>query len=173
MLLNTDNFNKFNNQSFNLTINKCPTVSDYVSSVSVPGLTLGEAMADTPFITRKEPGDKIVFSVLSVTCILDENLAVWKEVYDWIAGLGFPENFQQYKSFNRNIQTLLPPEETFSDATLVLYNNQQKPIMNLKFYDMFPIALGDIPLSTQETGDETLSIVMDFQYRSYGVEIIQ
>ena len=68
MLLNTDNFNKFNNQTFNLAINKCPTVSEYVSSVSVPGLTLGEAIADTPFVSRKEPGDKIIFSVLPLCC---------------------------------------------------------------------------------------------------------
>ena len=172
MLFNTDNFNKFNSQSFNLDMNKCPLVSEYCSSVSIPGLTLGEAIVGTPFTDRKEPGDKIIFSVLSITSILDEDLKVWKEVYDWITGLGFPENFGQYKSFNPNRRVLLSPEDTFSDAILTVYNNQQKPKLRLKFFDMFPIALGDIPLSTQETGDEALSVVMDFQYRSYAVETL-
>jgi len=172
MLLNTDNFNKFNSQTFSLDISKCPMVSDYVQSVSVPGLTLGEAIAGTPFSDRKEPGDKIIFSVLSLTVILDEELKVWKEVYDWINGLGFPESFSQYKNFNPNAKTILSPAEAFSDASLLLYTSQQKPFMKLKFYDLFPIALGDIPLSFGETGDEFLSVVMDFQYRSYEVELI-
>ena len=171
MLLTTDNFNKFNSQSFSLTMEKCPAVSDMVQSISVPGLTMGEVNSDTPFSTRKEPGDKIIYSVMSITVLLDEELKAWKEVFDWINGLGFPESYQQYRKFAASAK-MLTTTESFSDAILSLYNNQQKAFARLHFNDLFPIALGDIPLATVESSDDFPVVTMDFQYRSYGVELI-
>lgn len=171
MLSNTDNFNRFNQHSFSLSIPKMPSIAEYAQAVSIPGLTLGEAITGTPFTDRKEPGDKIIFSVLSVTAVVDEELKLWKEGFDWISALGFPESYSQYGRLNADVPRL-SGDDAFSDAILSIYDNQQKPILRINFYDLFPIALGDIPLSVNDTSDESPSLVLDFQYRSYGVELI-
>lgn len=172
MALNVDfeNPNYLSNQSFQLSILKCPSLSPFVQGVSLPGMTFGEALLGTPFADRKEPGDKIIFSVLSVSFLVDEEMKAWMEVYDWIRGLGFPESFGQYRSFAQGRQ--LTGDDVYSDGSLLLYNNQGAPIYEAVFKDLFPIALGDIPFSSLETGDEPTATTADFQYTGYEIKKI-
>lgn len=171
MLTSSDNFNRFNQHSFSLTIPKLPSVTDYAQSTAIPGLTLGEALTGTPFVDRKEPGDKIIFSVLSITCVADEELKLWKECFDWISSLGFPESYSQYGRLSQG-NTIVSGEDAFCDGILTIYNNQQSPILRINIRDMFPIAVSEINLATNDSGDESTSFVIDLQYRSYEVDII-
>lgn len=171
MLTNTDNFNRFNQHSFTLAIPKLPSITDYAQACSIPGLTLGEAITGTPFVDRKEPGDKIIFSVMSVTAVVDEDLKLWKECFNWISALGFPESYSQYGRLAADTPRL-SGDDAFSDGVLTIYNNQQSPTLRIKLHDMFPIALGDIPLATNDSSDESTSLVIDLQYRSYEIEEI-
>jgi len=56
--VSTQNPNYLNTQTFSFSTNTCPSLTDYVQSVSIPGVTLGEAAVETPFVKRPEPGDK-------------------------------------------------------------------------------------------------------------------
>ena len=150
---------------------KCPSLSPFVQGVSLPGLTFGEALLGTPFADRKEPGDKIIFSVLSVSFLVDEEMKTWMEIYEWIRGLGFPESFDQYRSFAQGRK--LTGTDVYSDGSLMIYNNQGAPIYEAVFRDLFPIALGDIPLSSLETGDEPTAATADFQYTTYEIKKIE
>ena len=172
MALNVDfeNLNYLSNQSFQLSIVKFPSLNPFVQGVSLTGLTFGVAILGTPFADRKEPGDKIIFSVLSVSFLVDEEMKTWMEIYEWIRGLGFPENFGQYRSFSQGRK--LTGTDVYSDGSLLLYNNQGAPIYEAVFKDLFPIALGDIPFSSLETGDEPSATTADFQYTGYEIKKI-
>tara|TARA_B100000941_G_C28506328_1_gene557569 strand:- start:3145 stop:3669 length:525 start_codon:yes stop_codon:yes gene_type:complete len=166
--LNTDtnNPNILQTNSFELVISKAPTISKFVQSVSIPGITMGEATIGTPFADRRAPGDKIIYSVLSVSFVPDEEFKVWKEIYEWITALGFPINFQQYGAYASERQGLTP-KDPFSDASLIINDNQSNPKIKLEFNSLFPIALGDIPFSTSDTGADPLLVTADFQYTYY------
>ena len=42
------------------------------------------------------PGDKVTYSSLDVSFLVDENLNNYKEIHDWITGLGFPQDHKQF-----------------------------------------------------------------------------
>ena len=44
------------------------------------------------------PGDKINYHSLDISFLVDENLNNYKELHDWISGLGFPSNHQQFQN---------------------------------------------------------------------------
>ena len=169
MDVDTQNVNYLNTQNFSFSTNMCPSLEDYVQSVSIPGVTLGEAVVETPFIKRPEPGDKLIFSVLSIGFLVDEEMKNWKEVYNWLLALGFPDNFQQYGNFT-NARRLELGKSVFSDLVLIVYNNQNTPVLKFTFKDAFPIAVGDIPLSSTETASIAPLTTADFMFRSYSVE---
>ena len=168
MDLNTDNVNLLNTQTFNFSINMCPKLTEYVQSVSIPGVTLGEAGAETPFVRIPEPGDKLTYSVLGVSFLVDEELKNWLEIFDWMTSLGFPDNFQQYG--NIPAAKRLSGGQTRSDMILIIYNNQSTPILKVTFKDAFPIAVGDIPLTASDTTSEAPVATADFMYRTYTIE---
>jgi hypothetical protein len=60
----------------------------------------------------------------------------------------------------------------FSDLILLIYNNQSIPILKFTFKDAFPIAVGDLPLSSAETGSVAPLSTADFMYRSYDIETL-
>lgn len=170
MDVSTQNPNYLNTQTFSFSTNTCPSLTDYVQSVSIPGVTLGEAAVETPFVKRPEPGDKLIYSVLSVGFLVDEEMKNWLEIYNWLTALGFPDNFQQYGNFTNAKRLALT--DVFSDLILLIYNNQSTPILKFTFKDAFPIAVGDLPLSSAETGSVAPLSTADFMYRSYDIKTL-
>lgn len=170
MDLNSDNVNLLNTQTFNFSINLCPKLTSYVQSVSVPGVTLGEAGVETPFVRVPEPGDKLTYSVLGVSFLVDEEMKNWLEIFDWMTSLGFPDNFRQYG--NIPSARRMNPDQVRSDMVLIIYSNQSLPILKVTFKDAFPIAVGDIPLTSTDTSNEAAIATADFMYSTYTVESI-
>jgi hypothetical protein len=48
------------------------------------------------------PGDIIEFGDLSLRFLVDENLENYMEIQNWIRGLGFPENLQQFDDLEKS-----------------------------------------------------------------------
>jgi len=168
MDLVTNSVNFLNTQNFTFNSNMCPSLGPYVQELTLPGIQLGEAIAETPFVARKEPGDKLIYSPLGISFTVDEDMKNWLEVYDWITALGFPENFQQYGNFQNAKRINL--KSVFDDLTILVNNNQEQPIIRVTFKDAFPISIGDIPLTTSATESAPPVAQADFQYRNYVVE---
>ena len=49
------------------------------------------------FIRIPVPGDKLAFSLLSFS--IDEDMKNFKEIYDWLIGLGYPDNFERNRVY--------------------------------------------------------------------------
>jgi len=163
--------NFMNTQSFQIDIPLAPSVNEWVQSVSVPGITLGEANIETPFVRQPEPGDKLIFSPLSFSFIVDEEMKNWTEMFNWMMALGFPENLQQYGVMPHSVNRVSDLQVT-CDINLLVFNNQTKPILKFKLFGCFPIALGDMPLNVAGTDSETPICTGDLMYRNYVVETI-
>ena len=160
-----------NTQSFQIDIPLAPSVNEWIQSVSLPGLTLGEASIENPFIRQPEPGDKLIFSPLSFSFIVDEQMKNFIEMYNWMTALGFPENLQQYGVMPRQVNRVSDKDVT-CDITILVYNNQTKPILKFTMFGCFPIALGDMPLNSAGTDSETPVCTGDIMYRNYLIEPI-
>ena len=166
-----------NNNNFRLLIDKVPTVEYYVQSVSIPSMVFLESMMPTRVgIDAYFPGDKVTFSNLSVTFLVDEDLENYKEMYDWmnaIVPVSDPSAYESYVGTTKTTTGLLSDVENdlnqYSDITIVVNTNKNIPNKFFRFHDAFPISLSGIEL---QSGAETDAVVatVEFRFTYYDIE---
>ena len=83
---------------FKFSIAKLPKVEFFVSSVNIPGISLGTDEQATPLLDLPYPGDKLTYENLTMTFLVDENLENYREVHGWLVGLGFPRDHTEFKN---------------------------------------------------------------------------
>ena len=174
-ILNTipENKNFLSPLGFVFQIKKTPGVNYFVQSESLPNLTLGQADVQTPFVKLPVPGDHIDFGQLQVTFRIDEEMRNYKEIFDWIVALGFPDNFNQYRSIAPQrgaIGGLIAPTSgagVYSDGSLIILNSVKNPIIEFSFIEMYPVALTDVAFDTKLSSVDYLDATVTFAYRTF------
>ena len=81
---------------FRFKCTKLPLVEYFCQTANVPSISLGEATVTNPLYDYPIPGDKVTYGSLDISFLVDENLNNYKELHDWILGLGFPNDNLQY-----------------------------------------------------------------------------
>ena len=174
---------------FRFKCTKLPTVEFFVQSANIPGINLGSAQQNTPLYDMPLPGDKITFAALDMSFLVDENLNNYKEIHDWIIGLGFPQNHTQFADLQAigsdrysgstsgsvvpGVDTPVPLAEggTYSDATLTVLNSKNIAVTEIRFHNIFPTSLGSLSYDVQASDVNYLAAAVDFSYMYY--EIVQ
>ena len=162
---------------FRFKCSKLPTVEFFCQTANIPGIGLGEAEVDTPLKTMPFPGDKVTYQDLSISFLVDENLENYKELHDWIIGLGAPQKHSQFSDF-RALSTdrfsgskPLPEGGMYADATLTVLNSKNIAVTEIRFQNIFPTSLGSLSYDVQASDVDYLSTSVDFSYMYY--EIVQ
>lgn len=149
-----------------------PDIEYWAQSVNVPGLSLGEAVRQTPFIDLYSPGDKLNINPFSMTFIVDEELRGWLEIYRWMRGLTFPKDFTEYKNLDKRFAAWATAMPQFSDAVLVILDSKQNPKIRVKFTNCFPTSLTDILLSATAAPEEPITADGVFRFDLYEIETL-
>ena len=171
---------------FKFGIIKLPKVEYFCTAVNIPGITLGSSNQPTPLKQIPQPGDQLTYENLSMTFLVDENLENYQEIHGWLVGLGFPRDNAEFRSLlssgsdrfpvsNQSVST--EPGKTkygttdqgpvFSDATLSILTNKNNPVTEIRFRDVFPIALSGLQYNQQATDVDYLTATVDFRYLIY------
>ena len=82
---------------FKFALKRSPSVAFFCNQANIPEMTLGVAEQSTPFKDLPVPGDKIQFGDLQLRFLVDENLDNFMEIQNWIRGLGYPENMDEFE----------------------------------------------------------------------------
>jgi hypothetical protein len=174
-----DNKNFLSPLGFTFTIKKTPGVNYFVQSVSLPSLTLGQSDIQTPFVKLPIPGDHIDFSTLSITFRVDEEMNNYKEIFDWIIALGFPEGFNQYNAiapsrgrFGGSINNPVAGTGVYSDASLMILNSVKAPIVEFAFKNLYPISLSDIMFDTRDTDVNYVDVTAMFAFEQFKLNYV-
>ena len=131
-------------------------------------------------------GDELTFENLSISFLVDENLQNYKELHDWLIGIGFPQSRQQFKNFrsqtaNRpgatrgnsqdigDVQPATPISPMFSDGTLTILSNKNNPVVEVRFEELSPVALGALTFDQEATDVQYLKATADFNYKYYEI----
>jgi len=139
---------------FDFKIKKLPVTNFFVT------LSIGVVETPNPFVKLPLPGDKIQFGDLQVTFKIDEDMKNYKEIFDWIIGLGFPENYDQYA----NIKRKPAGEGVYSDATLTVLTSAMNPNVEFGFRNVFPYNISSLDFTTQSADVEYLEATVGFRY---------
>tara|TARA_B000000532_G_C18864109_1_gene405446 strand:+ start:364 stop:897 length:534 start_codon:yes stop_codon:yes gene_type:complete len=169
-----DNLSFLSPTGFKFSIQKLPHVNYFCTSATIPDITLGQVDQDNLFIKIPVPGDKLTFSPLELRFQVDEDMKNFKEIYDWLEGLGYPDNFQQRANLQAALQaTNTHAGKTHSDGSLLVTTAQYQPNIEIKFIDLYPISIGGLEFNVQNSEVEYLQGSVSFAYRKYSIDIIK
>lgn len=150
---------------FLLNIERLPKVNFFAQTVNIPSITLPPLEQDTPLSLMKFPSDKLVFGEFNVTFNIDEQMNNWFEVFKWMRGLGFPEQYEQYTTENnRGLPGISEQMRNYSDATLIVLGANNVPVRTFTFKDCFPTALSGIEFSSKNTDVQYVTATVDLEY---------
>jgi hypothetical protein len=166
---------------FDFSIDRLPNVNFFIQSANIPGITLPSATTaqGTPFNNIPWQGDRIAWGELIVEFKVDEDLKNWSDVYYWMVGIGFPENFKQYADFKKGIdkdidgekREFLPPSpkigQIYGQAMLLVRSSQNNVIVQVDYQDVYPIALSELKFDTREESVIEMSAIATFKYVMY------
>lgn len=148
----TDNYNFLSPTGFKLVINRnnLANTEYFSTSVTLPSLTLGQI--DVPKNQYKGylSGD-ITFDDFSIRIAIDEDMKVYKELYDWML---------------QNRDTNSP---VVYDATLIILTNHNLPNNKIQFTNLFPLSVSGLEFSTQATDVEYLQTDVSFRYDEFKI----
>jgi hypothetical protein len=149
---------------FKFQIKKLPTFVDYVQSINFPGVVMGETEGvPNPFQRLVVPGEHMTFRKISAEFKLDADLKNYTEIFDWIQGLGKPDNFDQYK----NLYDQGLGSGTQVDANILILDANGQPNIRFDFYDVYPTDLSGFKLDYTLSDVEYITAEAEFSYREY------
>jgi len=172
---------------FRFKCTKLPLVEFFVQSANIPGINLGSATQTNPLYDIPLPGDKITYAALDMSFLVDENLNNYKEIHDWILGLGFPSNNQQFQDLQTagsdrfpgstkstaatGTSTPQPLNEggIYSDAILTVLNSKNIAKTEIRFSNVYPISLGSLSYDIKASDVDYLQVQASFNYLNYDI----
>ena len=157
------NVNLLSPVGFRFSVEFIPMTNWFLTSVNLPGISLAEVPHPTPLMQAAVPGNDLVFDPLSITFLVDEDLNNWRELYDWLIGIGFPNDYSEYKDQKQNRQI-------YSDATLTILNSNMNPNYQILFRDLFPTNISEVALDSASADIEGIKATASFRYLSYSYE---
>lgn len=155
---------------FKFNISKLPNVNFLVQATEIPEVSMKNAEMPTPFVTIPIPGDHLLYSPLSIVFKVDENLTNYIELYDWLKGLGFPENFDQAKTVYKHSTKNLMVDGATSTGTLTILNSDMSSVAVVTFYDLFPVGISRISFDSRNTDIKYIDATATFMYRSFDIK---
>ena len=172
---------------FRFKMTKLPNVEFFIQSANIPAITLGETSIETPLKEIPIPGDKVSYSSLDVSFLVDENLNNYKEIHDWITGIGFPQDHKQFSTLlgtsadrfpgttsstaatGSSIKQPLDEGGIYSDATLTVLNNKNIAKTEIRFQNVYPTSLGGLSYSITASDVDYLTVNASFSYMYYDI----
>ena len=172
---------------FRFKMTKLPNVEFFVQTANIPGISLGSTTFETPLKSIAGIGDKVSYQSLDVSFLVDENLNNYKEIHDWITGLGFPQDHTQFKNLLGTSADRFPGTTSstaatgtsiaqpaseggiYSDATLTVLNNKNIAKTEIRFQNVFPISLGSLSYDIKASDVDYLQVSASFNYMYYDI----
>ena len=177
---------------FEFTLAKYPKAAFFCNSARIPEINLGTAIQPSYLKDIDVPGDKLTYGDLNIRFLVDENLNNYKELHDWMTGLGFPEKHQQFTDLlatghdrfpTSKVGTATPSKDsgskyitapldagaTYSDATLTVLSSKNIAKTEIRFRDIYPTSLGALSYDVKASDVDYLAVDAGFAYTLYSI----
>jgi hypothetical protein len=174
---------------FRFKITKLPLVEFTIQTANIPSVTLDEVQQPTRLKPIALPGSTLSFGNLDLSFLVDENLNNYKELHDWLIGLGTPESDSQFSGLlatgsdrfagstassaatGSGTSTPLNEGAIYSDATLTVLNSKNIPKTEIRFKNVYPTFLAGLSYDIKANDVSYIQASATFSYMGY--EIVQ
>ena len=178
-----------NASQFRFQLLKIPTTVYYTTAVNLPGIAFsGDAIMNSRFKAMPFMGDTLDFSPMELTFNVSEGLQNYREIHDWMTGIGFPKDTDEFANAVAAEQDFKPgsapppsrrvgaakvnPSNLTSDGTLTILTNKNNPFLRVNFKSLYPTSLSGLQFTTQGTDTEQLTATVTMNYDLYEFEVL-
>ena len=159
--------------NFRLVLQKAPLLNFFLQGASIPGLTFaGNVIMPTPLLDIPIPGERLVYSPLTVSFMVDEDMTNYLEIFNWMISLAAND---LQPSIAYRAQTSIEADVNSrdrSDIKLMILTSSKNPNIEVNFIDAFPSQLGELNFNTTATGVNYLESSVTFEYVKYNITMI-
>lgn len=134
--------------SFKIVIDRLPNVEFFTQRVQIPGLSTGAPQQVSPLHNIYKTPDRIEYAELDLSFIVDENMSNYKEILEWLEGMGTPESSDQRLNLENS------KYGSVSDISIIIENSNRNGHIKFTFTECFPIALSGVQLDV--TGSDII-----------------
>ena len=152
---------------FKFTLGKYPKIDFFSNSARIPELTLDTAVQPTYLKDIDVPGEKLTYGDFTLRFLVDENMENYISVYNWLNGLGFPEETAQFRELTTDTSGIRDLKQGFSDGTLRILNSNFNEVAKVKFKDLFPVSLTSLDFDATSTDVSYFTAEATFKYTIY------
>lgn len=163
------NLNFLHSTGFKFFVKKLPTTNFFTESINIPGKKITVLTQPTPNYNIPLWGNKLIYSDLTVTFKLDEDMKNYFEISEWLDGIGKPESIRERQLLNLKDQI---NEGILSDCIINIPTNTKNPNLVITVKDAFPTSISDLVFSSSQTSEEHLIATATFKFASIKMERI-
>jgi hypothetical protein len=149
---------------FQVTVNRLPEVEFFTQTLEIPSVSAAGIVVDNPFNYTHITPNKVSYSNLNLSFIVDENMKNYMSVFYWMTGVGFPQNYKQFEDLQESEEGLI------SDISIIVMNSNKNPNIIVNFKDCFPVSLSPIKLDTTSPQLIYPTATATFTYTYFNIE---
>ena len=138
-----------------------PFLNYFSQTATLPGVSTNPVLAPTPYSETWRHGDKMDFQELTITALIDEDLRVFEETYNWLKGLTYPHNGSEYEKQKRS--------GLYADMDLLFLTNSATDNLSIRFTNCHPIALGSLTMSSMDSPVSVITCDFTFRYDTFEI----
>lgn len=149
---------------FDIKISRLPNVEFFAQKLLLPGVTGNAVENPTPLQSLYSVPDHLRFADFDLSFIIDENMENYREIFDWLRGIGTPESLAQYKALENSKDGIV------SDITVLLLNSHKNPNIKFTFTNAFPIGLTPVSLDMSQQDVQYAEATVTMRYDTFTIE---
>ena len=163
-----DTFDYAQSSQFLVTLGNFPLAQYFCTTLTLPGVSVGRIDAGTSLANIPMVGDLMTFEDFTMTFLVDETLANYREIFNWLVNIGAPSNHTQFNKLSRaDGVSMTGDRNLYSDIVITILSSKNNPIIRTTMHDAFPLSLSGLTYTTQETDAVYLTADVTFAYTHY------
>ena len=152
--------------SFKIIIDRLPNVEFSTQRVNLPQLSMVAPQQVSPIHNIYQTPDRIDYSDLDLSFIVNEDMSNYQEILRWMEGMGTPQSTDQRAALDRT------KEGARSDISIVIENSARNSNLKFTFTECFPTSLSGVVLDVTNTDVVYPEVSAVFRYNNMVFEKI-
>ena len=163
-----ESFDYAQSSQFLVALGNFPLVQYFFTAVTLPGVSVGRFDRSTSLANLPMVGDLMTFDDFTMTFMVDETLANYREIFNWLVNIGAPSNHTQFNKLSRaDGVDMTGDRNLYSEIQISILSNKNNPVVRTTLHDAFPLSLSGLTYTTQETDATYLTAEVSFAYSYY------
>jgi len=146
---------------FDLSIDLLPNTEFFCQSIQIPEIAGTPPGLGSPLRQMYNLPDQLLYGDLTVDFVVDENMANYIEVLNWLEAIGAPKNSDQYKNWKDTVGKFT------TDMTIIMQNSKKNPNMKFTFFDAFPTSISGLEMSVTTGEVSPVVCSLGIRYESF------